>query len=163
MAISSLPLANLIRYEDDFDSFYRKREKEIECLSTWQCHLNGQLGSDNFSIWIDSTELIGHLLQRNSENTYFLAEAKDQDGRWHTYFVPDPKDVLQRLYERARDWQKLFPLIRAAHAAAHPEHGREPDLKYLERLMAQALHHFDTNAFISQEIRKAEKRSTSGP
>jgi hypothetical protein len=81
-----------------------------------------------------------------------------ENGRWNTYFAADPKNVLQVITERwFKDrekvaWEKVFPLIHAAHAAAHPEIGEERDLKYLERLMGEALHHFSPKEFLTEKI-----------
>ena len=50
------------------------------------------------------------------------------------------------------DWSMLLPLIHKAHDAAHPGSDRKPDSKYLERLMAEALHHFNPKEFIAGQI-----------
>src|SRR5271165_24884 len=119
-----------------------------------------------FSLWIVEAKPYGCILERNGDNTYFLAECTVRTGRWMTYFAPDPKDALRLIYERAKAWYKLFPLIRAAHAAAHPKYRKEPDLKYLERLITEAFHHFEPYNFISDkvdELREAQERHLNLP
>jgi hypothetical protein len=87
-----------------------------------------------------------------------------ENGRWNTYFAADPKNVLQVITERwFKDrekvaWEKVFPLIHAAHAAAHPEIGEERDLKYLERLMDEALHDFSPKEFLTEKISASSYR-----
>src|SRR5260221_14619257 len=143
------PLSELLRYDDELGGFYRDRD-EVEHLAQLGCSIQ----PNRISIE-DNTER-AHLLERRG-NTYLLVEMTAKTGRWNTHFAHDPKGVLQAIIDKEwlKNWEMVFPLIRAAHAAAHPESGKEPDSKYLERLMAEALHYFDPKKFIADQNRGA--------
>jgi hypothetical protein len=164
MTAFTLPASMLTAYNDDFKAFFKDQGK-IERLFHMDCNRTDAPGGA-FSLWIVEAKPYGCILERNGDNTYFLAECTVRTGRWMTYFAPDPKDALRLIYERAKAWYKLFPLIRAAHAAAHPKYRKEPDLKYLERLITEAFHHFEPYKFISDkvdELREAQQRHLNLP
>jgi hypothetical protein len=145
------PLSEVLKYDDELAAFY-KDLGQVFLLYSWECGRTAQ-GDGKFIIWISAGVTNGFLLERNGENTYLLVEHAAEGGPWATYFAQDPKGAIWLIHEWFNDWPTILPLIRMAHAAAHPEGKREPDLKYLEHLMAKALRHFDPKGYITNQIK----------
>lgn len=150
MAMIPFPLSELLKYDDDLAKFYKSLQ-EVLHVDSKECQ--EQRTQQDASIWIYGGAEYGYLLQRNGENTYLLLEITVESGRWESYFALHPKGVLLVIHDKwFNNWPTLFPLIRMAHAANHPQIGGDPDPKYLEHLMAEALLHLDRNKFFTDHI-----------
>lgn len=144
------PLSEVLKYDDELAAFY-KDLGQVSLVYSWESERTAQTDG-KFIIWISAGVTDGFLLERNGENTYLLVEHSAEGGPWATYFAQDPKGVIRLIHEWFNNWSPIRPLIRKAHAAAHPKGEREPDLKYLERLMAKALRHFNPKEYITSQI-----------